>query len=428
MSPGPTRHNPGCSAATPAWLILWGNLLHYEGSPGLWQTLVHALIRLGLPYSAYSFVSAGLALAAVVSFASICTPAAFHSNPAAIHLLSLLPICGHCAQLCFNSAFTICNRALFIGKRRASQLDDGAAGLLAGVSVHGFLISACIWVTLYAPFVLGWRPLQASERLKLVIAGIAYWSVLVFFMICAWPAKDVAFAEHRGLGNLHLLPDVAKATMAGAFTGYWIMSLVLIALSLPFLWRGGGWLFFLLASAAFFLFGTIVYTQLWHFGILFLAWLFAIWISAYKTRVTAPTRPGAARRHRISMLLDRRGNPVRLGSCILGKPGGSPIFQAGRLATRWTLRHRLLQPLRSSLIFRRIFTPTFTTEPLTGTGPNGTPPMIRRCYSLRTGASWCWWVIRYRREKQHWADLLATAWVRAHAAFRWQHFLADRRL
>ena len=67
------------------------------------------------------------------------------------------------------------------------------------------------------------------------------------------------------------------------------MSLILIALSWPFLWRGGGWLFFVLASGALCLFGTIVYAQVWHLGVLFLAWVFAIWISAYKTRITAPT-------------------------------------------------------------------------------------------------------------------------------------------
>src|ERR1700693_235653 len=33
---------------------LWGRLLHYEGTPGLWQTLLHALIRLGVSYSAYN--------------------------------------------------------------------------------------------------------------------------------------------------------------------------------------------------------------------------------------------------------------------------------------------------------------------------------------------------------------------------------------
>jgi hypothetical protein len=47
-------------------------------------------------------------------------------------------------------------------------------------------------------------------------------------------------------------------------------------------------LFFLLASGGLCLFGAVVYAQAWHFGILFLAWVFAIWISAYRTRVTAP--------------------------------------------------------------------------------------------------------------------------------------------
>src|SRR5580700_15313 len=66
------RHEPWSDEAQ-SWLLgrdaslpwLWGHLLHYEGTPGLWQTLVHALIRLGLSYSAYNFVSASLALAAV---------------------------------------------------------------------------------------------------------------------------------------------------------------------------------------------------------------------------------------------------------------------------------------------------------------------------------------------------------------------------
>src|ERR1039458_8335312 len=67
------QHEPWADEAQ-SWLLgrdaslaqLWGRLLHYEGTPGLWQTMVHALIRLGLPYSAYSLLSAGLGLAAVV--------------------------------------------------------------------------------------------------------------------------------------------------------------------------------------------------------------------------------------------------------------------------------------------------------------------------------------------------------------------------
>jgi hypothetical protein len=290
------RHEPWADEAQ-SWLLgrdaslaqLWGHLMHYEGSPGLWQTLVHALIRLGLPYSAYNFISAGLALVAVVLL--------LRYAPLPLFIRVALPFTYY---LCYQYAVIARSYALiapllfaiaviYTEAPRRLVLMTVLLALLAGVSVHGFMISGCIWVVLYGPLWLRIRRLQPAERLNLVLAGIAYGSVLVFFLICAWPAHDVAFAEHRGLANLHLLPDVAKAGLAGAFTGYWVTSLALIALSWPVMWRGGGWLFFLLATAAFCLFGTIVYTQLWHFGVLFLAWLFAIWISAHKTRVTAPT-------------------------------------------------------------------------------------------------------------------------------------------
>ena len=265
---------------------LWSTLLHYEGTPGLWQSLIHALIRLSLPYSGYNFVSAILALVAVYFVVRYA--------PLPLYIRILLPFTYY---LCYQYAviarsYVLIAPLLFIIASIYTQAGRRLVwmtlllGLLAGVSVHGFLISVCIWITLYWPALL--REGTRGHK-KLAIAGLIYWCILIFYLFCAWPAKDVAFAEHRGLSNLRLLPEITKAGLAGAFTGYWIPSLILIALSAPFLWRGGGWLFFLLASVAFCLFGAIVYAQLWHFGILFLAWLFAIWISAYKTRVTAPT-------------------------------------------------------------------------------------------------------------------------------------------
>ncbi len=284
-------HEPWADEAQ-SWLLsrdaslaqLWRHLLHYEGTPGLWQTLLHALIRLGLPYSAYGFVSASLGFAAIAIL--------LRYAPLPLFIRIFLPFTYF---LCYQYAIIARSYALippllfaiaaFYPQAPSSlALMTALLALLAGVSVHGFLISACIWITLYGPLLL-----KPSERGRVALAGLAYWSVLIFLLICAWPANDVAFAEHRGLSNLHLLPEVTSAGLAGAFTGYWVTSVALIALSLPVLWRGGGLLFFLLSSAAFCLFGTLVYAQLWHFGILFLAWLFAIWISAYETRVTAPT-------------------------------------------------------------------------------------------------------------------------------------------
>jgi len=289
-------HEPWADEAQ-SWLLgrdasladLWGRLLHYEGTPGLWQTLLHALIRLGLPYSAYNFVSGILGLTAV------CLLLRYAPLPLFIRIL--LPLTYY---LCYQYAVLARSYALvapllfaiaatYTQAQRKPAVTTALLCLLAGTSVHGFLISVCVWVVLYAPAVMRWGQLQTSERWKLAIFALIYCCILIFFMICAWPAKDVAFAENRGLANLHVFPYVVRGSFTGAFTGYWLASLAVIALSLPFLWRGGGWLFFLLASAALCLFGTIVYSQAWHLGTLFLAWLFAIWISAYRTQITGPT-------------------------------------------------------------------------------------------------------------------------------------------
>jgi len=289
------RHEPWADEAQ-SWLLgrdaglgeLWGHLLHYEGTPGLWQSFLHFLIRLGLPYSAYGYVSASLSLIAVILL--------LRHAPLPLFIRILLPftyfLCYQYAVVARSYAFIapllFGIAAIYPNAIRKPVLTTALLCLLAGVSVHGFLMSVCIWATLNGPLLLDWRRLQSSERRTFALQALTYYAVLIFLLICAWPARDVAFAEHRGLSNLYLLADVTKAGLAGAFTGYWITSLALIALSAPLLWRGGGWLFFLLVNMALFLFGTLVYAQLWHFGILFLAWLFAIWISAAKTPLTTP--------------------------------------------------------------------------------------------------------------------------------------------
>ncbi|HEX5228055.1 MAG TPA: hypothetical protein VFW44_10110, partial [Bryobacteraceae bacterium] len=233
-------------------------------------------------YSAYNFVSGVLGL--IGAYLTI------RYAPLPLYVRLLLPftyyLCYQYAVIARSYAliapllFTIA--ALYPRSTRLPWLMTLLLDLLAAVSVHGFLLSACIWVTLYGP------ALVTPERKKLLAAGLTYWCILVILLVCAWPAKDVTFAAHRGLANLRLLPEVTAAGLAGAFAGQWIFSLILIALSIPFLWRGGGLLVFLISSAALCLFGSIVYAQLWHFGILFLVWIFAMWISAQKIRVTRP--------------------------------------------------------------------------------------------------------------------------------------------
>jgi hypothetical protein len=288
------HHEPWADEAQ-AWLLgrdaslrdLWLRFLHYEGSPGLWQTLAHGLAHAGLPYGAYRFVPLLLTLAAVAVLVRYA--------PLPLFLRILLPFTYY---LCYQYAVVARSYALVAPllfaiavlvpqAARRPVLMTTLLGLLAGVSVHGFILSVCIWLTCFAPL---FRSEPAAQRRKIAVLSLAYLAVLAFFALAAWPASNVAFAEHRGLANLGLFWEVAKMNLSGAFVGYWLPSFVLMALSLPFLWRGGGALFFLLTGTTLCLFGAIVYAQVWHFGVLFLAWLFAIWISAYKTPLDHVTR------------------------------------------------------------------------------------------------------------------------------------------
>lgn len=283
-------HEPWADEAQ-SWLLardatlrhLWGSLLHYEGTPGLWQTLIHGLIRLGLPYSGYSFVSAGLSLLAVYLLLRYAPLPLFVrlALPFTYFLCYQYAVIARSYALIAPLLFGIA--ALYPRARERPVLMTVLLALLAGVSAHGFLISACIWIVIFVPVLAR----GGASRKKILLAGVGYVLILVFFLISAWPAQDAAFADHRGLANLRLLPQIAKAGLAAAFIGYWIPSLVVIALSTPFLWRGGGWLIFLLSTASLCLFGAVVYAQLWHFGVVFLVWIFGMWISAYRTRLTA---------------------------------------------------------------------------------------------------------------------------------------------
>ena len=290
------RHEPWADEAQ-AWLLardaslseIWLRLMHYEGSPGIWQTLLHLLVRIGLPYTAYNFVSVALGL--------LATYLLIRYAPLPLPVRLLLPFTYY---LCYQYAVVarsyallapllFCAALLFPRAQERPFLFTGVLCLIAGISVHGFVISGSIGLVAFFPVALRWRTWNRPDWHRLIAAASLYAAVLAFFVLCAWPAKDVAFAEHRGLDNLRFFPVVAERTIEDAFTGEWISSLAVIALSVPFLWSGGGWLLFFLPTAILLVFGTLVYAQVWHFGIFFLMWLFAIWISALRVKISKTT-------------------------------------------------------------------------------------------------------------------------------------------
>jgi hypothetical protein len=141
--------------------------------------------------------------------------------------------------------------------------------LIAAVSIHGMALALAAGLS-----VLVTNPNR--KGLLPYLAGFAF--VVLLLSAAARPVSDGTFVEALNYSLAHLL-EVASKAFATAFAGEWIISLAVVALSLPLLWRGGGLFFFALSALLLCAIAAVVYAQLWHHGTLLLAWFFGLWIS-----------------------------------------------------------------------------------------------------------------------------------------------------
>ncbi len=284
VSVAAAAHHERWADEAQSWLLardaslaaLWTRLLHYEGTPGLWQTALWAITRLGVPYAGLSVFAALLGLAAAWLMAR-------HSPlPAAVRLA--LPFTYF---LCYQYAvvarsYTLLPLLLFgcavLYRNALERLVPFTVllCLLAAVSVHGFLLSASILAAFLAEHArLHWRRLAVPVAVWSLAALAVAWS--------AWPAGDAVFVTRLNFSAEHFWSTGGKM-FREAFTGNLALSLAAVAASLPFLWKGRGLLVFALSAALLCGVSSVVYAQVWHYGILLLAWIFALWIAAYRLR------------------------------------------------------------------------------------------------------------------------------------------------
>ena len=287
-------HEPWADEAH-SWLLardarlfeIWTRLLHYEGTPGLWQTLLHILQRFGLPYRGLNVVSGLLGLGAAlllvrrapfplaIRLALPFTYYLFYQYAVVARSYALLPV------LLFGVAM------LFANAERRIWVFTTLVCLMAAVSIHGLVLSIAVWTAAHLTIARRWKNVGSSEKIRILRAAAVYAAALVLLVLSAWPAKDVTFVRHLNLSALHVL-TVSRDTFSEAFTGEWVSSAAAVAISAPFLWRNRAFPAFLLAAAMLCIVNGVVYSQVWHRGLLFLAWLFAMWIAARSARLTWP--------------------------------------------------------------------------------------------------------------------------------------------
>lgn len=285
-------HEPWADEAQ-SWLLardstltaLWTDVPHYEGTPPLWHTLLHLLIGLGLPYGGLNVVSAllGFAAAALLLrfspwplWVRVAAPFTFflcYQYPVVARNYSLLPV------LLFSAA------ALYRNPAKHLWLFTLTLCLTAAVSVHGFVLSLAIALSYGLAEAKGWKSLHRTERKKRAAAAVVYGLSLAALAAIAWPATDVTFSAWPAFTWNGAL-EVLAATAADAFAGHWVVSVFVVALSLPYLKKGGALAAFALSTALLLFVAVVIYSHAWHRGLVFLAWLFAMWTAGYRARMT----------------------------------------------------------------------------------------------------------------------------------------------
>src|SRR5262249_1806498 len=139
------RRSAGLAARPgPRLLDLQARHLRYEGTPGLWHALLHALIRVGIPYSGMAVVG-GLAAAAGASLLPRFSP-----FPALVRCLLPFTFFVSYQYAVLARSYNLLapflfGAAILFPRRRERPLAFAALlVLLSNASLHGFLIASGI--------------------------------------------------------------------------------------------------------------------------------------------------------------------------------------------------------------------------------------------------------------------------------------------
>jgi hypothetical protein len=287
------RHEPWADESQ-SWLLardstlihLWTRLLHYEGTPGLWQTLLHVLIRLGFPYGSLNFISVAAGIGAVwllVNYAPLpvyvrvtlpFTYYLFYQYGVIARSYSLLPL------LTFGCAI------LYPDGWRRPYLFTLMVCLLAAVSLGGFVLAVLIYGDFLLHRVRLWHTRPAIEQKRMGAAVAAFLVTILLTGWSAWPASDNIFVRHLNLSPSHLV-KFSLAMVQYAFTGEWVTTILAIGLSLPFLFGAGALPLFIAATLCLSISHSLIYMHVWHVGALFLTWVFCMWRAAASAPLTS---------------------------------------------------------------------------------------------------------------------------------------------
>jgi hypothetical protein len=282
-----SRHEPWADEAQ-AWLMardlsffeLFVRYLRYEGTPGLWHLLLMGPAKLGLPYVSMSILSGLIATGGILLFLTRSkVPFVLRLLlPFSFILLYQYAVVARSYVLLPLLLFAIA--AIYRDRTRRIWLFTLLLCLLANANLHGLLIALSLALIYMLETCRQWRWMDRTARRRHVAALAVFGAVIFLLVLQLFPPADSAFAAGIKSGTIHRLVYHGKVFWPGSlsFDSVPWLSLPILAVSLVWFWRHKTLGEYVLPVAALVLFFALKYVAVYHQGVLFLLWVFAVWL------------------------------------------------------------------------------------------------------------------------------------------------------
>jgi len=274
-----------------AWLIardldlrtIWFHELRYEGSPGLWHTILWVaqhVFHAGYGAIGYIGLAGATAGAALLIFKApfprfIRWPLAFtyfmvYQYAVIARPYTLLPLLAFAAALLFKDM-------------RHPERITVVLVLLANISFHGTIIAGCIGFCYLLEAIKSWWTLEAPLRNRYVISIAVMALMFLFLFMILKPTPDVGEFHQRDdpslLGPMPTPAQKLVAGVCGAFLDYPVPSFLFILLAGAWCFSRVRFLTFALPVALMAGLYAAVHGYAHHHGTMFIAAIAGLWIA-----------------------------------------------------------------------------------------------------------------------------------------------------
>jgi hypothetical protein len=266
------------------WQLMWEEL-RYEGSPGLWHTLLWGLSHAGLPVESMQWLGAASAALGVLLLVRLPLPWPLRVlAPFSYFLLYQYGAVARSYTLMAPLVFGIA----WVWPRRDARLGGLVVllALLANVSSHGLLMAGGIFAAHLAGLLAEGRLRERRTLARNALASLALLAVAGFVVLQLRLPPDATFVPPLRT-DLRDVDGHALTALTEALGGYHLGTLALLAVSLAWFARRRVLALYLLATLGPLGVMAMKYRSGWHDGVLFLAWLLALAVSFQETPAPA---------------------------------------------------------------------------------------------------------------------------------------------